>query len=124
MKLHEFLNLDMPDLLPVQARAQKILKLRKQCFEGGIDETDWPLDPTTAEFNLDSGGKIRPERPHEFARLVEMASKEAREGLGPAWDYVMNAIAWGFDIPDDVIIQLAIRAAQNSAEIDRLYFGG
>lgn len=94
MKLNE-LTFDRAEelgILPVHSRVEKLMKLKAT-----IDAV--PFDAATAE-----------------AAQCEFISEsaDAREGLGAAWDRIVLAISFGWDIPDSAIEALSAACAENA----------
>lgn len=86
-------------ILPAYSRAQKLLKLKAE-----IEAV--PFDRPTAE---------------EAQRVFTLESEDAHEGLGQAWDHVVLAIAYGWDIPCHAITALAERIRKNAQNSPRIF---
>jgi hypothetical protein len=101
MKLNEIttVSAEQMGILPAFARAQKLLKLK------AIIEAV-PFDPDKAE---------------SAQREFTSESEDAREGLGEAWDRVVLAIVWGWDIPQDTINALAAKCSENSQKCPKIF---
>lgn len=101
MKLNEITTATAEQLgiLPVHSRIQRLSRLKSI-----IDAT--PFDQCRAEAAQ-----------NDFV----FWSADAREGLGPDWDYVVLAITLGFDIPESAISRLAAQCAENIKNAPKLF---